>query len=125
MDTIGMLAPYSCPDCEGPLWRMKGEGPPRFRCHVGHGYTAESLQAGQVTSREHSLWQVLRNMEERAALVGEMVEQATSQQHSEDAAHWGDVLTGLHGDMRIIQGMLLREPNPSAAAVKNLHSGSQ
>jgi len=115
MERIGTLAPYSCPECYGPMWRMHGNGPPRFRCHVGHGFTAESLQAGQVASRETGLWQLLRTLEEQFALAREISDQARKENQARDAARWNLVISGIEDDIRVLQGMLVSE-KPSVEA---------
>src|SRR5207244_1370346 len=38
---------FSCPNCSGVLSEMKGEGPLRYRCQIGHALTAEVLDQTQ------------------------------------------------------------------------------
>lgn len=60
---------YTCPECGGALWEATDDIPVlRFRCHVGHGYTAEALLADQGVHLENTLWSALRALEEHAAL---------------------------------------------------------
>jgi len=106
MESIGSLAPYSCPDCHGPVWRIQGDGPLRFRCHVGHGFTAESLEAGQSASTETNLWEILRTLEERASLLREMVERAKVENRLQEAGAWESLSTGIEDDLRTIQRLL-------------------
>jgi two-component system chemotaxis response regulator CheB len=40
----------------------------RFRCRVGHTFSADSLMDGQSEALERALWSAIRGMEERAAL---------------------------------------------------------
>ena len=37
----------TCPECGGALWEQQEGELIRFRCHVGHAYSAESMQAEQ------------------------------------------------------------------------------
>jgi two-component system chemotaxis response regulator CheB len=67
---------FTCPECGGALWELKDGKLLRFRCHVGHGYTAESLQAEQSNGLEAALWTALRALEENAALRRRMAERA-------------------------------------------------
>lgn len=69
---LGDLVPFGCPECGGPLWQMETDKSRRFRCHVGHGYTARSLIAEQDESIERALWAAMRAMEERANIVTTM-----------------------------------------------------
>ena len=59
---------FSCPECGGTLWEQQERGLPRFRCHTGHGFTAQALLAGQNGKLESALWSAVRVLQERAAL---------------------------------------------------------
>lgn len=63
---LGHLVPMSCPECNGPLWQIDSDQMNRYRCHVGHGFTAKALMASQDTMLEQALWAAMRTMEERA-----------------------------------------------------------
>ena len=71
---IGHLVPISCPECAGPLWQMEAGNIRRYRCHVGHGFTARALMATQDTALEQALWAAMRTMEERANLATTMAQ---------------------------------------------------
>lgn len=66
---IGTPAPYGCPECGGPLWMIEDDAVKRFRCHVGHAFTANTLLAEQTEEVERTLWVALRTLEERAHLL--------------------------------------------------------
>ncbi|MEO8183385.1 MAG: chemotaxis protein CheB [Deltaproteobacteria bacterium] len=72
MDAIGSRAGISCPECHGPIWKIKDGTVQRYRCHVGHAYTAQAMMAGQSDAQEVHLWQALRLMKERVSLILEM-----------------------------------------------------
>ena len=76
LDRIGKRSTYTCPECHGTLWEMGEEGVLRFRCHVGHAYTAETLVAGQSSGLEDALWAAVRAFEENAKLATRMAERA-------------------------------------------------
>jgi two-component system chemotaxis response regulator CheB len=69
MTCIGELAPLSCPSCDGALTRVRTTGPLRFRCQVGHAFTAEVLDAEQGQSADEALRLALRVLEERIVLL--------------------------------------------------------
>ncbi|HEY7062836.1 MAG TPA: chemotaxis protein CheB [Chloroflexota bacterium] len=75
-DFPGEPSVYACPECHGALWEMHDGDLLRFRCRVGHAYTAESLLAGQASSVEAALWAALRALEEKASLSGRLAERA-------------------------------------------------
>jgi two-component system chemotaxis response regulator CheB len=72
LDTLAEAASIICPDCGGPLWRMK-EGPLRFRCHVGHAHGARSLLIQQKHSVEEAGWILVRALEEDNQLTMQML----------------------------------------------------
>lgn len=62
----------TCPDCGGVLWEIDEGELLRFRCHVGHAYSVESLMAGQTDALELALWTAARALEEKASLARRM-----------------------------------------------------
>jgi two-component system chemotaxis response regulator CheB len=75
-DRPGTPSEFSCPSCEGVLWEIE-EGPLlRFRCRVGHAWSAESLAAEHTETVERSMWATVRGLKERAALATRLAERA-------------------------------------------------
>lgn len=74
---MGELSPYNCPHCNGVLWEVSREPVVRFRCHTGHGYTLESLNAAQEEVLNRGLADAYRAHRGRASLVRRMMEEAT------------------------------------------------
>jgi two-component system chemotaxis response regulator CheB len=68
-------APLTCPECQGVLSEMHGSKPLRFRCQIGHGYTAEAL-AAQTRGVDEAIRVAMRVMEERVELVSRMARDA-------------------------------------------------
>ena len=66
---LGNLAPVSCPECSGPLWQIDTDEVRRYRCHVGHGFTAKALMASQNKALEQALWAAMRTMEEQGNMA--------------------------------------------------------
>ena len=58
----------TCPDCGGALWEFEQNGLVRYRCHVGHGFTAQALAEAQSKRIEDALWTALRALEESVAM---------------------------------------------------------
>jgi len=73
----GPPSAFTCPECGGALWEFNDGKLLRFRCHTGHGYTAESLGAEQFNGLEAALWTALRALEENAALRRRMANRAS------------------------------------------------
>lgn len=64
----------TCPACGGVMSKVRAPGPLRFRCQVGHGYTADALAKEQEGRIDEALRVALRIIEERAELVHRMAE---------------------------------------------------
>jgi two-component system chemotaxis response regulator CheB len=67
---------FSCPECGGSLWESVEGDMLRFRCRVGHQFSADSLLAEQAEALDGALWSGLRALEERAALNRRLAERA-------------------------------------------------
>ncbi|UWU80865.1 chemotaxis protein CheB [Bradyrhizobium huanghuaihaiense] len=65
-------AALTCPGCGGVLSQVKAARPMRFRCQVGHAYTADALAKEQEGQVDEALRVALRIIEERAELVQRM-----------------------------------------------------
>src|SRR5687767_13985737 len=60
VNDLGDQVPFNCPGCVGVLWQVAEGKALRFRCHVGHAYTASSLHAAQSAKIDETLWVALR-----------------------------------------------------------------
>src|SRR5262245_32638031 len=76
LEGIASLTTLTCPDCHGNLWRLNDDRQLRFRCHVGHAFTAKSLVVDQSGSLESALWSGLRALEERVMLMRTMAQRS-------------------------------------------------
>lgn len=65
---LGELSPFACPECGGNLWQID-DVILRYRCHVGHGFTADTLAQVQGEKLDAALWSALRGLRERAQLL--------------------------------------------------------
>jgi two-component system chemotaxis response regulator CheB len=74
----GKPSVFGCPECGGVLWEIHQGGLLRFRCRVGHAYTAQHLKAEQRQVIESALWAALRALEERASLFRRLATRARS-----------------------------------------------
>jgi two-component system chemotaxis response regulator CheB len=83
---VGKLVPYSCPECNGPLWEIEGETVRRYRCNVGHAFTAQTLVAEQGKEIEQALWYALRMLEQRVTLLETLAKAAQQQGRRHSAA---------------------------------------
>ena len=73
-DFLGKKVALSCASCGGPLWKIKDTEIERYRCHVGHSFSQESLLLAQNENLEETLWVCLRTLEEKKVLMSNMAE---------------------------------------------------
>jgi two-component system chemotaxis response regulator CheB len=75
--TSGDLTGLTCPECGGALWEhLDPDGYVRFKCHVGHAYSPDSLETAQSQSLEAAMWSALRALEERRDLYSRLARRA-------------------------------------------------
>ncbi len=65
---LGTPSAFTCPECSGTLWELKDGHLIRYRCRVGHAYSAQSMFEAQSEAVETALWVAVRALEESAAL---------------------------------------------------------
>jgi two-component system chemotaxis response regulator CheB len=90
VDKLGTHSMFTCPECKGALWELDDKQVLRFRCHVGHALTADSLAADQSEALEATLWAAVRAFEERAALGDRMADRAKAQSYMQVAKTFAD-----------------------------------
>ncbi|HEU4508217.1 MAG TPA: chemotaxis protein CheB, partial [Pyrinomonadaceae bacterium] len=76
VERIGRISRLTCPDCHGALWEIRDDDMLRYRCHVGHAFSADSLSEGQTEMLEVALWSAVRALEEKMMLAQRIVERA-------------------------------------------------
>ncbi|HEX6717607.1 MAG TPA: chemotaxis protein CheB [Pyrinomonadaceae bacterium] len=85
VERLGKVSKLTCPDCHGALWEISDDEILRYRCHVGHAYSAEALNEGQSQMLEVALWSAVRALEEQMMLAKRIVERARSSNHERAA----------------------------------------
>jgi len=66
---LGHFSPFTCPECHGALLQLRAGRFLRFRCHVGHAYSARSLLAELSESLDDAFWNTLRALDESIMLM--------------------------------------------------------
>jgi two-component system chemotaxis response regulator CheB len=66
----------TCPDCGGAIWEQAEGDVVRYRCHVGHAYTVDSMVGAQAALVETALWTAVRALEEKAQLSRRLAERS-------------------------------------------------
>lgn len=74
--SLGPPSHYACPDCHGSLHEIKEDGLVRYRCHVGHAYSIDTLMSELTRRVGEALWSALRAIQESTLLLRQEAEHA-------------------------------------------------
>jgi len=85
VERIGTISKLTCPECHGALWEINDADILRYRCHVGHAFSAEALSEGQSEMLEVALWSAVRALEEQMVLARRIVDRARKSNHQRAA----------------------------------------
>ena len=83
----GELSAFSCPECAGPLYEISDGELIRFRCRVGHAYTAESVLEEKSEVLENALYLALNTLQESATMSEKLADRSRGKSHNV-AAHF-------------------------------------
>lgn len=120
----GTPSTMSCPECHGTLWEVNDGDLLRYRCRVGHAYTAETLVAHQSDQLEAALWTALRALEEHGALSRRLAGRAHGRGHFHSASTFTEQAMAAEHHASVIRDVLDTGERKSDAAEPAAHLGS-
>ena len=103
---LGEVSPSTCPECHGALWEIHDGPMLRFRCHVGHAYTADAVLAGQGEEIDRMLGTLQRAHQERAALARRMAQQGRAEQRHKLADQLETRAREYDDDAKLMMGLM-------------------
>lgn len=112
VEEVAHTTALTCPDCGGVLSEVNGSRPLRFRCQVGHGYTAKTLLSEQEDSVDEAMRVALRIIEERATLVGKMGTDAARTNRLGMAEMYQERATEYRNHAELLRKAILRTMEP-------------
>jgi two-component system, chemotaxis family, protein-glutamate methylesterase/glutaminase len=120
----GQPVPLTCPDCHGPLFSLTDGVLHRFRCLVGHGWSAESLVAQQTSAVEGALWMAVRTLdvrtlEEKAELSRAMAARALATGHDLSGVAFSRQADDAHHAALLVRDLLERATGDAGGAPDN------
>lgn len=115
VERLGKISRLTCPECQGALWEINDEQLLRFRCHVGHAFSAESLSDGQAIRLEVALWSAVRALEEQVMLARRIVERARKSNHMRAATMFERRAEDAERNSDVIRQLLLGDESGSIA----------
>lgn len=107
VEAIGTRTTYTCPECNGSIWQIGQEEPLRFRCHIGHSFTANVFLAEQTQNIENALWSAVRAMEEKVAFSCQMAERMKNYNLQSAVAKYEEHAKQLDAEVSLIRGIIL------------------
>ena len=116
MDAIGRRSVLGCPDCGGVMWEIAEGEVSRFRCHVGHTYTAELMSLALDENLRRALASATRALEERTALARKLYTQAMAGHHPLLAENWAQKIKEFEREADIIRNSTRRMDRIAAQA---------
>jgi two-component system chemotaxis response regulator CheB len=117
-EPMGQPSVFTCPECHGTLWEIEEAGLLRFRCRVGHAFSAESMAADQDDSVERALWIALRSLEESVALSQQLAKRAAKRGYRFAARRYRERAAHTSENARVLQTAL------PAAEIRQLPTGT-
>ena len=106
VEKLGHPSSYTCPECAGPLWEIQDQEVLRFRCRVGHAYTAESMLAGKSEALEGAMWTALNTLEEGAQMSRRLAADSRARGHEHAAARFEERARKTRGQADLIRQAL-------------------
>jgi two-component system chemotaxis response regulator CheB len=105
-DVLGKPSSFTCPECHGALWEIRDEPMLRFRCHVGHAFTADAVLAAQGDEIDRMLGTLQRAHQERAALARRMAAQERAGERHNLADQLESRARDYEDDARLVMGLI-------------------
>jgi len=116
LSSVAHPAALTCPSCGGVLSQINTGPPLRFRCQVGHAFTADSLAKEQEGRVDEALRVALRIIEERTELVQRMAEHGRRSGHRAVAEMYESRAVEYREYADMIRRAVLQSLDPAIAA---------
>lgn len=107
----GRSSTITCPGCGGVLWELHNDSLVRFRCHIGHAYSLDSLVSEQADMVEQALWSAVRALEEKAALARRMEAHNRRQYNDLSANQFSNRAHEAENNATLLRQILLNNSN--------------
>jgi len=122
MDRIGSRSVLACPECHGVMWEIDEGDLVRYRCHVGHAYTAELVSIGLDDNLNRALGSALRALDERAALADRLFAQARDRGLTHVAESWAEKAQEFGSEAEVIRTAIRRVDDLATRATEEIGS---
>jgi two-component system chemotaxis response regulator CheB len=110
------IAPFTCPECHGNLWETEDGPNLKFKCRIGHSFTADTMLAGQSVDVERALWAALRVLEENGELSTRLATRARTSGHVHAERRYSERAEQATRNATVLRDLLVhgsQEPRPA------------
>jgi two-component system chemotaxis response regulator CheB len=104
----GDQIPVTCPECNGPLYKVKDGELALFQCFVGHRFSPESLSEQHTEALERALWTASRKLKERVVLHQNLMKQKCNKGEEELFKRLEESVTTAKDDLKLLREILDR-----------------
>jgi two-component system chemotaxis response regulator CheB len=111
----GTPSGFTCPECNGVLWELHDGELVRYRCRVGHAYSAESLLEEQSNELEAALWAALDALKQKATLAHRLAVGARTRGHHRAAARFEEQAQEAEQRAEVVRKVLLARETAALA----------
>jgi two-component system, chemotaxis family, protein-glutamate methylesterase/glutaminase len=125
MDGLGRRSVLACPDCGGIMWEIEEDDVLRYRCHVGHTYTAELMSMAMDENLRRALASASRALEERVALARKLYRQAVDGGHRLLAETWQQKASEFEREMNVIRESIRRVDQLAANVEREIETAAE
>ncbi len=108
MDRIGRRSVLACPDCHGVMWEINEDELVRYRCHVGHAYSAELMSLALDDNLRRALGSALRTLDERIAFARKLESEARLSGRTRIAASWASKASEFEEEAKVVRDSIRR-----------------
>jgi two-component system chemotaxis response regulator CheB len=105
----GELVGFTCPDCAGPLYEINDGKLVRFRCRVGHAFSAEDALDGKSEALESALYAALNTLEESAEMANRLATRSRQHGHTHAASRFEKRARNARRQAATIRAVLVKE----------------
>jgi two-component system chemotaxis response regulator CheB len=100
------ITPFTCPDCGGSLWLHDEHGVRRYRCRVGHAFSAEGLLLGKREALESALWAAVVALRERSDLSRRIVKRLEATGRRSQLDHFLQDIAATEDRAEMLRGLI-------------------
>jgi two-component system, chemotaxis family, protein-glutamate methylesterase/glutaminase len=100
------LTPLTCPECGGTLWHHDDYGTHRYRCRVGHTFSADNLLLGKQAAVEAALWAAIVALDERADLARRVVKRLENSGRTSQVARYRKDITAAEQRAEVLRALV-------------------